>query len=255
MAPEPEAISIEKRIAHRYSSYDTPFWVRENSMSGRWHRRGDGPTQYLSTSTDGAWAELIRDEELRAEDEVSMVSVSMWAVLVDQGMIADYSTFEQAERSRFDPAALVDEDYEQCQLEGVRLRERGFAGVIAPSAASPGATNITLFGPRMASTWDRPPLLASSIPATIITKGAPPPGLFERVRHVGAAHSGLVAHRASTSEQRTSSGPGRSSSAGWERLRPAPRQRQRLLDPRERELLPTLHDLDIEVLHQILASP
>jgi RES domain-containing protein len=196
MAPEPEKTSIERQIAHRYSSYDTPFWVRENSQAGRWHRPGDGPTQYLSQSTDGAWAELIRNEELRAEDEVAMVSVSMWAVLIEEGVIADYSTFELAERAGFDPAALVSEDWQRCQREGARLRAERFSGVIAPSAALPGTLNATLFGPRMMSTWDRPKFLASSIPATVITKGAPPPGLLSRVRRLGAPHSGLVQHLA-----------------------------------------------------------
>jgi hypothetical protein len=181
-------------IAHRYSSYDTPFWARENSQPGRWHSHGDGPTQYMSTSTDGAWAELIRKEELRTEDEVAMVSVSMWAIAVDHQMIVDYSTFERAEAAGFDPAALVDEDYERCQREGARLRALRYGGVLAPSAALPGALNLTLFGPRMASTWDRPPLLASSLPATIITKGAPPPGLLPRVRRIGVPHPILVAH-------------------------------------------------------------
>ncbi|MGH2853069.1 MAG: RES family NAD+ phosphorylase [Solirubrobacteraceae bacterium] len=180
---------------YRYSSYDTPFWAREHSMSGRWHARGDGPTQYMSTSTDGAWAELIRLEELRTESEVAMVSVAMWAIDVRQQMIADYSTFERAEEAGFDPAALVDEDYGRCQREGARLRqELGFSGVLAPSAALPGALNLTLFGPRTASTWGRPPLLASSLPATIVAKGAPPPGLLARVRQMGATHAGLADH-------------------------------------------------------------
>jgi hypothetical protein len=207
MAPEPENFPIERRIAHRYSSYDTPFWVRENSQAGRWHRRGDGPTQYLSLSADGAWAELIRNEELRAEDEVAMVSVSMWAVLIEGGVIADYSTFEQAERSGFEPAALVSENHERCQEEGVRLRRGGFSGVIAPSAALPGTLNLTLFGARMMSTWDRPSFLASSIPATIITKGAPPPGLLPRVRHLGAPHNGLVEYQARQVQNRTAPDP------------------------------------------------
>jgi RES domain len=214
MAPEPENFPIERQIAHRYSSYDTPFWVRENSQPGRWHRRGDGPTQYLSFSTDGAWAELIRNEELRAEDEVAMVSVSMWAVLIDGGVIADYSTFEQAERSGFDPAALVSENYDQCQSEGARLRKKGFSGVIAPSAALPGTLNVTLFGALMMSTWDRPKFLASSIPATVITKGAPPPGLLLRVRHLGAPHSGLVEHLANRVQKPTATDRDRGGSAG-----------------------------------------
>jgi len=207
MAPEPEKIPIERRIAHRYSSYDTPFWVRENSQPGRWHRPGDGPTQYLSLSTDGAWAELIRNEELRTEDEVAMVSVSMWAVLIEEGAVANYSSFEQAERSGFDPAALVSEETQQCQSEGVRLREEGFSGVVAPSAALPGALNVTLFGARVMSTWDRPQFLASSIPATIITKGAPPPGLLPRVRRLGTQHSALVEHLANRVQNPTATDP------------------------------------------------
>jgi RES domain-containing protein len=181
-------------IAHRYSSYDTPFWARENTEPGRWHMRGDGPTQYLSKSTDGAWAELIRNEELSTEDEVAMLSVQMWAVAVNQAMIVDYSTFERADAAGFDPDALVDEDHARCQQEGARLRALGYSGVRAPSAALPDAINLTLFGPRMASTWDRPPLLASSLPATVITKGAPPPGLLAHVRQIGTPHAGLVAY-------------------------------------------------------------
>ena len=207
--PEPKIVSINT-IAHRYSSYDTPFWVRENSQLGRWHVSGDGATQYLSLSTDGAWAELIRNEELRTEDEVAMVSVSMWAVAIDQEMIVDYSSLELAERAGFDPSALVDENYELCQREGARLRALNYAGVLAPSAALPGATNLTLFGPRMASTWGRPPLLASSIPATIIAKGAPPPGLLARVRRVGMAHADLVAHTATRSATPRSRDPDKS---------------------------------------------
>jgi RES domain len=192
---EPPVVLVESQ-AYRYSSYDTPFWARENSVPGRWHIRGDGPTQYLSLSTDGAWAELIRSEELRTEDEVTLVNVPMWAVAVHQAMVVDYATFERAEAAGFDPAALVDEDHGRCQREGRRLRDVGYGGVLAPSAALPGEVNLTLFGPRIASAWGRPPLLASSLPAMIIARGAPPPGLLGRVRQIGSAHAGLRAHQA-----------------------------------------------------------
>lgn len=197
MAPEkrPPVVDVDI-IAHRYSSYDTPFWARENTEPGRWHARGDGPTQYLSQSTDGAWAELIRNEELTTEDEAAMVSVQMWAVAVNQAMIVDYSTFDRADAAGFDAEALVDEDYARSQQEGSRLRRLGYSGILAPSAALPDAINLTLFGPKMASTWNRPPLLASSLPATIITKGAPPPGLLARVRRIGTPHEGLLAYKA-----------------------------------------------------------
>lgn len=204
MAREKRPLVVDvDTIAHRYSSYDTPFWARENTQPGRWHAYRDGPTQYLSLSTDGAWAELMRNEELTMEDEVAMVSVQMWAVAVNLAMIVDYSTFEQADAAGFDPEALVDEDDARCQQEGARLRQLRYNGVLAPSAALPGAINLTLFGARMASTWNRPPLLASSLRASVITKGAPPPGLLIQVRKIGAPHTGLVAY---SSQRRASAG-------------------------------------------------
>jgi RES domain-containing protein len=187
MAHRDVEVETVDAIAYRYSSYDTPFWARENTEPGSWHVRGHGPTQYLAMSTDGAWAELIRNEELRTEDEVALVSVPMWAVRVDQAMVVDYSTFQRAETAAFDPAALVDEDHRPCQREGARLRALGYSGILAPSAALEDGVNLTLSGTRMASAWGRPPLLASSLPATIITKGAPPPGLLPRVRKIGPA--------------------------------------------------------------------
>lgn len=190
----PPTVDID-RIVHRYSSYDTPFWVRKNSEPGRWHDHADGPTQYLAYSTDGAWAELIRNEDLTTEAEVALVSVQMWAIQVNQAMVVDYSTFERAEDAGFNPAALVDDEYTCCQREGARLRRLGYSGVISPSAALPGEINLTLFGPRIASNWNGPPLLASFLPATVITKGAPPPGVLARVRQIGTPHAGLASYR------------------------------------------------------------
>jgi hypothetical protein len=77
-----------------------------------------------------------------------MVSVSMWAVLIEEGVIADYSTFEQAERSGFDPAALVSEDYERCQSACLtapehtfRMLQAHFRGHRLFTGISPGTLN------------------------------------------------------------------------------------------------------------------
>jgi hypothetical protein len=175
-------------VAFRYSNYDTPFWVRPNSEPGRWHRVGDSPTQYLSTTVDGAWAELIRAEGLRSEQEVTLVRMPMWVAEAHVQRIVDYGSFEKAEAAGFPADALIDDDYSRCQEEGRRLRQIGFQGVLAPSAALPNALNLTLFGPRIASTWQAPALLASSIPATKIAVGSPPEGVVERVRHRGEKH-------------------------------------------------------------------
>jgi RES domain-containing protein len=189
MAPKPKPTSTQfDELGFRYSNYDTPFWVRPNSESGRWHRIDDGPTQYLSTTVEGAWAELIRAEDLRSEQEVALVRMPMWVANVHVQPIADYATFEKSEAAGFSPDALIDDDYSRCQEEGMRLRTAGFQGVLAPSAALPGAVNLTLFGPRIASSWQRRPLLASAVSATRIAVGSPPDGIVQLVRYRGEGH-------------------------------------------------------------------
>jgi hypothetical protein len=114
----------------------------------------------------------------------------IWALTVQQSGLADYSSFEKAEQAGFSPDSLVDDDYKRCQAEGKRLREAGFAGVVAPSAALTGVVNVTLFGRRILSAWGVQTRLASSIPGCVVAVGSPFPGLAARVRYRGEAHSG-----------------------------------------------------------------
>jgi len=192
MAPEPTPGSIEITGAYfRYSSYDVPFWARSNTSDERWHSAGDGATQYLSATPDGAWAELIRSDNLRSDADLALVQMPLWQAMIEQVHIADYSDFETAERANFNPEALVDDEQAACRAEGRRLREAGFAGVLYPSAALPGEQNLVLFGPRILLPWGAARRLASGIPAINLTVGSPPRELLARVRHVGARHAGL----------------------------------------------------------------
>jgi RES domain-containing protein len=192
MAPEAHPDPIEIRSTYfRYSSYDVPFWARSNTTDERWHKGGDGATQYLSATPDGAWAELIRNENLRSESDLTLVQMPLWQAHIEQGHIADYGDFEMAQRANFDPEALIDDDQTACQAEGRRLREAGFAGILYPSAALPGEQNLVLFGPRILLPWGAPRRLSSGIPASLLTVGAPPKYLLPRVRHLGARHAGF----------------------------------------------------------------
>lgn len=179
----------------RYSSYDVPFWARPNTTDERWHGAGDGPTQYLSATPDGAWAELIRNENLRSEADLALVQMPLWQAQIEQARIADYHDFETAEDVGFEPEALIDDDQAACRAEGRRLRETGFAGVLYPSAALPGEENLVLFGPRILLPWGASRRLASGIPASKLTVGAPPRELLPRVRHVGARHAGYTEYQ------------------------------------------------------------
>jgi hypothetical protein len=188
MAPSPAKVSFQN-LAFRYADYDTPVWARPNTESGRWHRAHTVPTQYFGRSTDVGWADLLRHENLRADAEAALVSMPLWIVRLNEQLIADYETFDKAEQAGFPPDALIDEDWDRCQVEGDRLRALGYRGVLAPSAALPGERTLTLFGGRRAIGWDEEPLLASAVPANVLTKGAPPPGLVARVRYRGEEHS------------------------------------------------------------------
>lgn len=189
MARRPPRLVTVEDVLIRYSNYDTPFWVRENTKAGRWHTPGDGPTQYLSFTTDGAWADLIRAENLRTEEEVRLVRMPLWQARIDQSNIVDYGTFELAEDAGFPADAFINDDHRRCRVEGKSLRDAGYAGVIAPSAALPGERTLTLFGPRVSVDWNSRPGLSSAVPASVLTQGAPPPGLVSRVRSVGQAHA------------------------------------------------------------------
>lgn len=187
--PSPKATSVAGAF-FRYSSYDVPFWARSNTSSERWYSAGDGPTQYLSATPDGAWAELIRNENLRSEADLDLVQMALWQAQIEQGRIADYGDFEAAEEAGFDPEALIHDDQTQCRQEGRRLRDAGFAGLIYPSAALPGEQNLVLFGARILLPWGASRRLASGVPANKLTVGAPPKDLLPRVRHAGARHAG-----------------------------------------------------------------
>lgn len=200
MACSPNAVPFSD-VAFRYADYDTPLWVRPSTGDGRWHTARREPTQYLCLSPDGCWADLIHHENLRTEPEVALIRMPLWVLKINEERIADYSTFEKAEAAGFPPDALADEDWERCEVEAERLRELGFRGVLSPAAALPGEIALTLFGGRRAVGWDEEPVLASAIPAKVVTVGAPPAGLVERVRFRGEEHAGYATYAVARARQ------------------------------------------------------
>ena len=193
--PESPLTEAAGLVGFRYSNYDTPLWARPNSLPARWHDLGDEPTQYLSLRPAAAWAELARAENLRSDEELALVRMPIWVLRIDEHKIVDYREFALAEAAGFPPEALVDDDHSRSRAEGRRLRELGYRGVLAPSAALPGALNLTLFGSRVISAWSRERTLASSVPAALVAVGAPRPGLAANVRHVGMRHRDFEDYR------------------------------------------------------------
>lgn len=177
----PPVRAAESVVAFRYSSYDVPFWVRPNSRAGRWNVPGDGPTQYWSLTPDGAWAELIRFEELRSEGELDFVRIAIWVCRVPTMRLVDLREPETCGRYGLGVTDLTGDDWSRCQAASKAIRSDGARGILTPSAAQPSTVNVTLFGPRRAIAFDRTPALASAVPAAVVAIGRPPAGLVNRV--------------------------------------------------------------------------
>jgi RES domain-containing protein len=153
--PEPARLRGTWTAYRQVAPGRPPFWhpvpssVPPAQPSARWHDEWLGQlAQYLSLEADGAWAELVRYEDLRDDDDRRGLPRTLWQAWVSEHDVADLSTPERAAACGLDADVLVADDHEPCRALGSWLRERGFRGLLAPSAAAPGALNLTLFGGR-----------------------------------------------------------------------------------------------------------
>jgi RES domain-containing protein len=126
-----------------------PFTQPTRQPSARWHDERQGQlAQYLSLDVDGAWAELVRNEHVRDEVHRRDLPRNLWACTIEEHDLADLSSFEEVEARGLDPALFVDDDHAPARALAGELRAHGYRGLICPSAALPGAINLTLFDGR-----------------------------------------------------------------------------------------------------------
>jgi hypothetical protein len=187
--------------AYRQTATDTaPLYhsageAYPSQQSGRWHGYGEGYAQYLALEASGAWCELIRYERIRAHTRATEYVRRLWLVHVDEEEIADLSTFEHYERCGLDPRLAVGEHDASRQL-AEELRDAGYRGLLSPSAALAGATNLTLFGERYEKVlrtrpdqWPNPrPGLR--LACNLVAESGPPVELVTETCFVGMEHDG-----------------------------------------------------------------
>ena len=172
-------------IVYRQTDPRFPFlWEDAGQPEGRWHGPGEGPVHYFADTPDGAWAELLRHEEITDPLDVLTIRRAMWCVDVPDAPLPAPELPDRAMRGGRDT-------YARCQAEARRMRKAGVIGLRAPSAAlARGAAGgwrvesglqraaerdpavLALFGPR-------PDLVAWQAAA----EGRPEPGLVRHVRH------------------------------------------------------------------------
>jgi len=114
-------------------------------------------------------------------------------VHVEENDIADLSTFDDYVACGLDPRIAVG-DHGAAQQLADELRAAGYRGLLSPSAAFPGGTNLTLFGERYEKVMRTRPELWSNpqvgvrLPCQLLAEAAPPAELvletcFEGMQH------------------------------------------------------------------------
>jgi hypothetical protein len=128
-APECAAVIVFRVCDSRF-----PFlWTASSGARqrpARWHGAGEGPVQYFADSPPGAWAELLRHEEITDTADLAGIAARLWAIEIDD---------VEMHEPKLSKAALSSspEGYEVCRSEARRLRATGAKRVVAPSAALP----------------------------------------------------------------------------------------------------------------------
>ena len=198
---EPETVATPIVAYRQCAPTNPPFWtapldfVQPTQPPARWNSRGE-LAQYAALDVDAAWAELIRHEDLSADD-VGDYRRSIWMLRITEPRIANLSTFDLADQCGIEPPILIGDDHEPCRALRVELASAGFTGVLAPSAALPGALSITLFGARTAAApHEHPPARLSGIyveASQIAEEALVPARLVATTRRYGEAHAALAA--------------------------------------------------------------
>lgn len=118
---------------------------------------------------------------MASEADLDQVRMPIWVCYLSATGLADLRDSHVRERYGLTAEDLTADDWQPCQRAAAALRKE-FRGLLAPSAALDGATNLTLFGSRRLVDLDDDVALASAIPGAMVAIGRPPPRLLPLVR-------------------------------------------------------------------------
>lgn len=173
-------------IVFRHSARGIPFfWEAPEQPAARWHRKGEGPVQYVANTPDGAWAEFLRHEGITEEIDLDGIKRTLWAIDIAEEALAVPRLPETTLHGGQD-------SYEDCQNEAASLRTAGHTGLSTTSAAlmsgaaggwqtreglRPGPESdgqvYVLFGSR-----------PEAVAWKIVDEGCPPAEILAVVRHL-----------------------------------------------------------------------
>ena len=165
------------------------FWSVQSGpqqRSARWHSQGEGPVQYLADTPNGAWAELLRHEEIHDAEDLQGLAATLWAIdveLPDPVGVTPRLPIETLQGGR--------ESYGDCQRAARALRRGGAQAMTAPSAALlPGGASGSLGTDQMQRARPRDGrviVIFGAAPQAVgwrtASPGGPPADLLDQVRH------------------------------------------------------------------------
>ncbi len=176
----------------RWNDYDVAWWADHNHSPGRWHDEHSPPTQYVSLSPSGAWAEMVRFFGIRDAADLRDARLNLWRGWLRLDQVADLTAPGACRRHGLPAGALTADDHGVCQLESHRLRGLGYRGVLTPSAALPGEVNLVVWGARRQIAWvaaaphdpiPTAPAMPSDLPTERVAVGGPADDLLPRIAH------------------------------------------------------------------------
>jgi hypothetical protein len=125
------------------------LWEGSSQPAGRWHAEGEGPAHYFADTPDGAWAELLRHEEITDPADLATVRRAIWAV--DLG---DAPAIHPDLPPDTIAASVPGFGFDVCQAAARQARGAGHQRLDVPSAALlPGGAR----GRRVDDGGDTPP--------------------------------------------------------------------------------------------------
>ena len=117
-------------IVFRHADPRLPFlWEDAYQPAARWHGAGEGPAHYFSDTPDGAWAELLRHEEIHDAADVATLRRAIWAIAIDDGEAATVPDLPASTMTGGRASWAV------CRDAARALRDRGATRLDVPSAA------------------------------------------------------------------------------------------------------------------------
>jgi hypothetical protein len=175
-------------IVFRQADPRYPFlWTDASQPAARWHAPGEGPAHYFADTPDGAWAELLRHEEITDAEDAATLRRALWAIDIPDDPSVAVSLPEAVATG--DPKT-----YSACQEHARDLRARGARRLVAPSAALvPGGASgraVAAGGEHAGEPRDAHVIVLFGAPERIVgwqavERGAPPADILPRVRHFG----------------------------------------------------------------------